>query len=1003
MTDPEQERDEHIARLLDEALAELRARGSLDVAAWQARYPELGAELPAILDTLRNFETAVDDWRLPTPHADGEEMAATRSLPHPSDSPAIEILPGQIGRYRILERLGAGGMGTVYKAHDPDLQRLVALKVPRFYGPPPMQDQSIQRFLREARAAAAVRHSHVCPLHDVGEQDGLPYVVMAYVEGQSLARRLATQGRYEDPRQAVALVRQVIDALAAVHERGIVHRDLKPGNILLDAAGQALLTDFGLARPEDDEEHLTRDGHLIGTPAYMAPEQARPTPGEVGVRSDLYSLGVVLYQMLSGRVPFEGPLMNVVSRVAEETPPPLSQFRRDLDPVLEAIVHKAMARQPENRYATAAEFAAALDQWSAGAPTVVRDRHPSGTVTPSGQSLIEAGLPDGGHVKVLVQHGATPPGNVTVKIHEEKAKGRRRRNRLVISVSVTVALLLVAPVLWIWSYGTLALMTRSGDPDAIAQHAETELALAKPAVDKLDKAEADRIKAEMERKMALEPGIRALPPKGLPTPEASPPDLRPFKVAAPKVMPQPKDHGGQELFFQGVAPGQNSFQVVAAGDGQLVASARRPTRRQTFDEYAYEKQNLPTPQPQAVAANFNAPPELQQVVRQAEVLRKQGETDQAAKLLQQAIEWSGRGQNTDSLTTAALQNNLAETVYAQGDYGRTAQMYQRSLKVIESRLGTDHPYVLQSRANLAGAYQSLGEYQKAEPLYRQNLSVQQTKLGGEHPEVAASLNNLGVLYHIEGRYQDAQPLYQRALTIYRKNRGEDDTVAQELNNLGLLAASQARAAARRASFVQAVAVCQPFPSPARTDTAGGLLALEAQVEAQAGLLTAVRYCEQALAIRERLLREHPKVLSYREDLAASYINMAFLHQQMGRRENAATDYEKALRVRLSLVQTNPRNGGYVRALAQSYCCEADMAEGADRFADAEKSYRDATALLKPMVAAYPTSPAYRQDLARSLGNLAQVYARMGRKTEAKQTEREAQQIRAGDSPAGSKH
>lgn len=185
----------------------------------------------------------------------------SQSAPVQLPEPGVQ----QIGRYRILEQLGAGGMGTVYKAHDPQLNRVVALKRPRFEGSPQERTRRVQRFQREARAAAQIWHPHVCPIYDVGEQDGQPFVVMAYVEGRSLAQRLTSQGRFGNVSEAVTLIRQVLDALQAVHAHGIIHRDLKPGNILIDAAGRPVLTDFGLARPENDAEHMTSEGVILGS------------------------------------------------------------------------------------------------------------------------------------------------------------------------------------------------------------------------------------------------------------------------------------------------------------------------------------------------------------------------------------------------------------------------------------------------------------------------------------------------------------------------------------------------------------------------------------------------------------------------------------------------------------------------------------------------------------------------------------------------------------------
>jgi serine/threonine protein kinase len=272
-------------------------------------------------------------------------------------------MPVQIGRYHILERRGAGGMGTVYKAHDPQLERAVALKLPRFEGPEHALGVRRQRFQREARAAAQVWHPHVCPIFDVGEYNGQPFVVMAYLDGPSLAERLEARGRFESVGEAVILVRQVLDALDAIHARGIIHRDLKPGNIMIDAAGRAIVTDFGLARPEQDAEHLTSEGLIVGTPAYMAPEQAAGQAERIGPWTDLYSLGVVLYQMLTGRLPFEGPGLTIFAKILNETAAAPSSLRPELGGELDAIVRTAMTREEKERYQSARQFDADLALW----------------------------------------------------------------------------------------------------------------------------------------------------------------------------------------------------------------------------------------------------------------------------------------------------------------------------------------------------------------------------------------------------------------------------------------------------------------------------------------------------------------------------------------------------------------------------------------------------------------------------------------------------------------
>ena len=433
MSDLDAERDLRIAQLLDDAMTEWRARGLLDEAAWQARYPDLADEIPGLFDTLRDLDTAAGDWKLADP------VAAARTVAEapPPEPPTAERLPARVGRYRILGQLGRGGMGTVYKAEDPQLNRVVAVKIPRLDTPSLDRPQAVQRFLREARAAARIRHPHVCPIYDVGEEDGWPYVVMAFVEGPSLADRLLA-GRFDDARAAAALAARAADALAAVHASGVVHRDLKPGNILLDAEARPILTDFGLAYPADDGARLTVSGALVGTPAYMAPEQAAGDQARIGPASDIYSLGVVLYQMLTGRLPFEGSTMSVLARLLSETPPPPSQLRPDLDPALEAVILRAMARRPEDRFPDARTFADALRRWSEGKPAP--DAPPAARKEP-GPAVVRVALPDGSPVSVSVDPGAGTPKKVDVSVREgRRAKGKRRR--LAVTVTITFALLI---------------------------------------------------------------------------------------------------------------------------------------------------------------------------------------------------------------------------------------------------------------------------------------------------------------------------------------------------------------------------------------------------------------------------------------------------------------------------------------------------------------------------------------------------------------------------------
>lgn len=279
-------------------------------------------------------------------------------------SPATlpDRLPAPFGRYLLLQQLGHGGMGAVYLARDSQLDRPVALKVPFFGardGP-----RVRERFLREARAAAALRHANICPVYDVGEFEGVPYLTMAYIDGRSLATTLREDKKPLSPVQAAALVRKLALALAEAHRQQVIHRDLKPSNIILTAGGEPILMDFGLARRGDDSDvRLTQQGAVLGTPAYMAPEQARGDSDSVGPACDIYSLGVLLYELLTRRLPFTGETFALLARVLSEPPTPPSRHRPEIDAKIEAICLKAMAKEPAQRYPSMADFAAALGQY----------------------------------------------------------------------------------------------------------------------------------------------------------------------------------------------------------------------------------------------------------------------------------------------------------------------------------------------------------------------------------------------------------------------------------------------------------------------------------------------------------------------------------------------------------------------------------------------------------------------------------------------------------------
>lgn len=263
----------------------------------------------------------------------------------------------KFGNYLLREKIGQGGMGAVYKAHDPGLDRFVALKV--ILPGHELTQPQIERFNREAKAIAKIKHPNIVTVYDIGE---FPqnYFTMDFIEGDNLSSQI--KAGVFDIEQVLQVCSQIASGLDAAHSKGIVHRDIKPSNIMMDANRVPHLMDFGLAKLEAEEEQITRTGDLLGTPEYMAPEQVDPSYGDVNHRSDIYSLGTILYEMLTGTPPFVGTPIRILWQKLNEPPKRPSDQNEAVPKELDDIVLKAMAREQDDRYLSALDLKDALER-----------------------------------------------------------------------------------------------------------------------------------------------------------------------------------------------------------------------------------------------------------------------------------------------------------------------------------------------------------------------------------------------------------------------------------------------------------------------------------------------------------------------------------------------------------------------------------------------------------------------------------------------------------------
>jgi eukaryotic-like serine/threonine-protein kinase len=648
-------------------------------------------------------------------------------------------VPAAIGRFRILRLLGEGGMGAVYEAEQELPHRMVALKVIRAgYA----NSEMLRRFENEAQALGRLQHPGIAQIHDAGTAETpfgrQPYIAMELVRGENLLTYC--REHHLGTRERLEVFAKICDAVQHAHQRGIIHRDLKPSNILVDESGQPRVLDFGIVRLTDSDAQATgrtNIGEIIGTLAYMSPEQVSGDPAEIDTRSDVYSLGVILYQMLAGKGPYAvGRTIHEAAQVIrDQEPAPLSVVSRTFRGDVETIVSKALEKDKIRRYATAAELAADVRRYLRDEPIVARPpsaAYQMGKFARRNKALVGAVAA----VFVVLVLG------VLISMREAVRARRAEASAEAINDFLQNDLLSQA------SASGQAGPHITPNPDLTVRTA-------------LDRAAA-RIEGKFDHQPEVEAGIRS-------TIGRSYMDLGQYPQARTQLeRAVALDRSNLGAENRKTLQAENWLAYLAELQGKFAESESLSKQTLAIEQRVLGRDSSET------LATMN---------QLAVVLWDQGKYGEAETLDNQLVDVDRRVLGPENLTTLAAMNTLAVVYAVQNKYTQAEPLLSQVVEIRRRTLGMEHPGTLRTMINLSNVLHGEGKDAQAEAILTQVIDIQRRVLGPEHPNTLGAMNDLGDIYNDEGKFAQAEALFSQTVEIERRTIGPEhpDTILAEGN------------------------------------------------------------------------------------------------------------------------------------------------------------------------------------------------------------------------------